>query len=253
MSAAVVAVGATLLLDLKRLENMRVRLTWAFCLSVLLGVTGGVNAEVRVSTATDPTAALDGRLTQLLGSERQALSAVRPDRLRQLTAPPRPRLSARRNGGGSEITYSREWLKSLPRASGGNEWSCLAEALYFEARGESVRGQFAVAEVILNRVDSASYPDTICGVVNQGTGRRYQCQFSYTCDGQKEVINETAAYERGGKIARAMIDGTPRTLTSGATHYHTKSVNPRWARSFPRTTTIGVHHFYRAPTRLSSN
>ena len=253
MSAAVVAVGATLLLDLKRLKNMRVRLTWAFCLTVLQGVTGGVSAEVRVSTATDPTAALDSRLTQLLGSERQALSAVRPDRLRQLTAPPRPRSTARRNGDETEITYSREWLKSLPRATGGNEWSCLAEALYFEARGESVRGQFAVAEVILNRVDSASYPDTICGVVNQGTGRRYQCQFSYTCDGAKEVIRETAAHERGGKIARAMIDGAPRALTSGATHYHTKAVNPRWARSFPRTATIGVHHFYRAPTRLSSN
>jgi spore germination cell wall hydrolase CwlJ-like protein len=108
-----------------------------------------------------------------------------------------------------------------------------------------------VAEVIMNRVASSAYPDTVCGVVNQGTGRKFQCQFTYTCDGLAEVINEKSAYERLKKIAHLMVNGGPRKLTAGATHYHTKAVYPRWARKFPRTATIGVHRFYRMPTQLS--
>lgn len=154
----------------------------------------------------------------------------------------------------TEITYSRAWVDAQPKVSKTDEqWQCLAEALYFEARGESVKGQFAVAEVILNRVDHDYYPDTLCGVIKQGTGRKYQCQFTYTCDGIAEKIHEPAAFDRVGKVARLMIDGAPRGLTAGATHYHTKAVNPAWARKFPRTTTIGVHHFYRQPTRLTQN
>jgi spore germination cell wall hydrolase CwlJ-like protein len=152
-----------------------------------------------------------------------------------------------------QIERTRSWIDSQPLVNGGDEWACLAQALYFEARGESVKGQFAVAEVILNRVDSAAFPDTVCRVINQGTGRKFACQFTYTCDGIAEVIREKAAYERVGKVAKLMLDGAPRDLTEGATYYHTKAVNPRWARKFTRTTTIGVHHFYRNPTRLSQN
>lgn len=127
------------------------------------------------------------------------------------------------------------------------EWQCLSEALYFEARGESDDGLYAVGEVILNRVDSSAYPDTVCGVVNQGTGRLHACQFSYTCDGRPEVFNNSAAHERTTRIARDLLDGAPRDLTDGATHYHMYTVSPSWSRRFPRTTTIGVHHFYRRP------
>ena len=112
------------------------------------------------------------------------------------------------------------------------------------ARGETPKGQFAVAEVILNRVDSAQFPDTVCGVVNQGTGRKYQCQFTYTCDGLSDVVRDAASYRDVGKIAKLMLDGAPRALTDGAEFYHTKAVNPRWAKVFDRTTTIGAHRFY---------
>jgi spore germination cell wall hydrolase CwlJ-like protein len=145
------------------------------------------------------------------------------------------------------VRYTRDFLRNLPRATGDAEWRCLTEALYFEARGETVAGIFAVGEVILNRVDSDRYPDTVCEVIHQGTGRLFECQFTYTCDGKKETIAEPRAYDMVGKVARLMLDGKPRTLTSGATHYHTKSVAPRWSRVFARTTTIGYHHFYRMP------
>ena len=149
--------------------------------------------------------------------------------------------------------YSKAYLRSLPVVKGGKQWECLTEALYFEARGETVKGQFAVAEVILNRVASPSFPDSICRVVNQGTGRKFACQFTYTCDGRAEIIHEPKAYDMVGKVAKMMMDGMPRTLTEGATFYHTKAVRPRWSRVFERTTTIGFHHFYKKPLRVSQN
>ena len=85
------------------------------------------------------------------------------------------------------------------------EWYCLTEAIYFEARGESFQGQVAVAEVILNRVDNDRWPDTICGVVNQGTGRKYACQFSYTCDGIPDTVNDRGSWSKLGRIAKIMI------------------------------------------------
>ena len=93
-------------------------------------------------------------------------------------------------------------MRSLPVAKGGKEWACLTEALYFEARGETVKGQFAVAEVILNRVSSPSFPDTICGVINQGTGRKFACQFTYTCDGRAEVIREPKAMKWWARLRK---------------------------------------------------
>ncbi|MCF6431379.1 MULTISPECIES: cell wall hydrolase [unclassified Leisingera] len=144
-----------------------------------------------------------------------------------------------------QIEYSKAWLDAQPKAAGGEQFACLAEALYFEARGETVKGQFAVAEVILNRVKSAQFPNSLCGVIKQGTGRKYQCQFTYTCDGHKEVINEKKAYQRVAKVARAALNGLKSELTGGATYYHTTAVRPRWSRTFTNTTRIGVHLFYR--------
>ena len=132
------------------------------------------------------------------------------------------------------------------------QWKCLAEALYFEARGEPVEGQFAVAEVILNRVDSPKFPNSICKVVNQGTGRKHACQFSYTCDGKFERIANMAVYNQLVVIARAMIDNSMRQLSGGATYYHNTSVQPSWARRFEHTATIGIHKFYK-PSRRSAN
>ncbi|MEQ3626828.1 MAG: cell wall hydrolase [Celeribacter sp.] len=187
---------------------------------------------------------LNARLTELLGQERSAFQAVSGTRIRKLTEPP---LSGEARAKIVPITYSQDWLREQPGAAGGEAWECLTQALYFEARGESVKGQFAVAEVILNRVGSSLYPDSVCGVVNQGTGKLYQCQFTFTCDGAAETVHEPRAWTRAGKIARLMLDGAPRTLTAGATHYHTNAVSPSWAGKFARTTQIGVHLFYRHP------
>ena len=124
---------------------------------------------------------------------------------------------------------------------------CLTEALYHEARGESVKGQRAVAEVILNRVDSGAFPRTVCGVINQPS------QFSYTIGGKKKIGNK-AAYLRARDIARHALAGAPRVLTGGATYFHTTYAKPSWAKRFTRTTKIGAHVFYRrGGQRIASN
>lgn len=206
-------------------------------------------ATTKIAWAEDLLAA---RLEALLGTEREAVRVIPSARLAALSAPP---AASARNVDTVPVSfaYDNSFLSQQPVASGNAQWRCLSEALYFEARGESVQGLFAVGEVILNRVDSSAYPNSVCGVINQGTGRRYACQFTYTCDGHPEHINEPAAFVRTGQIARLLLDGAPRDLTDGATHYHTRAVSPSWARRFPRTTTIGVHHFYRQPVRTASN
>lgn len=143
-----------------------------------------------------------------------------------------------------EEGLTEAWLMAQPAPEGDAQWQCLTEALYFEARGESLEGQIAVAEVILNRVDSPLYPRTVCGVVKQrGSGG---CQFSYVCSGKKK-LREKAAADLAGRIARAMLDGAPRRLTDGATHFHTRGVKPGWSKRFSRTASIGSHLFYRQP------
>ncbi len=183
---------------------------------------------------------------KVMDQEARSLNAAATAHLQRLVTPAP-------EGGIKAMQYNRGWLDAQRFRTGGSEWQCLSEALYFEARGETVKGQFAVAEVILNRVDSPNYPGSVCGVVNQGasSGRKYACQFSYACDGNPETIHERGAFQRVGKVARLMLEGAPRQLTEGATHYHTTAVSPRWARKFPMTAQIGVHRFYREPLRLS--
>lgn len=144
-------------------------------------------------------------------------------------------------------SFNRQILDAMPPATGGPQWKCLSEALYFEARGEDIWGQIAVAEVILNRVDSPRFPDNVCAVVRAGTGQRNRCQFSYYCDGKAEAIRNPTAYERIKKIAAMMMEGRARVLTDGAVFYHTKAVTPSWTQAMVRTTVIGDHIFYRYP------
>lgn len=184
-------------------------------------------------------------LKDVLIKEQQGLKSVKLSRLERMLLPDEGRTDAR---------YSQGWLDDLPAVKGGQQWQCLTEALYFEARGETVKGQFAVAEVIMNRAESSRFPGSVCGVVKQGAGgRKNMCQFSYACDGLPETMSETEAVERAGKIARIIVDGGPRPLTKGATYYHAKWVSPRWSRKFARTATIGVHHFYKPGIEISQN
>lgn len=202
---------------------------------------------VALSFGARPAAAdlpLEQSLAMALSAEREAMRGVPSSLVVRVTAPVEDSQEIQR--------YEREFLMSMPRASG-RQVECLQEAIYHEARGEDIYGQFAVAEVILNRVDLRNYPNSVCGVVHQNAHRRNACQFSYACNGRSRAMPERRARRLAGAIAQVLMGGAPRELTSGATHFHTTGVSPRWSRSFERTAQFGAHLFYREPTRLSRN
>jgi len=123
---------------------------------------------------------------------------------------------------------------------------CLAEAVYFESRGEKVRGQIAVAQVVMNRVFSGYYPNTVCGVVYQNKNRHLACQFTFACDNVRDVIEEPDMWDRAKRIAKAMLDGQlwlPEVAKS--THYHAYWVRPSWVHEMKKMYKYGVHTFYR--------
>ena len=143
--------------------------------------------------------------------------------------------------------FSKGALDSLRMPKMNGELKCLSEALYFEARGEQIEGQIAVADVIINRKESKRFPNTICGVVSEGSHKRNACQFSYNCDGKLETITEKKIYERILKLSQMLLEPSARFLTSGATFYHSKLVSPSWSKKFIKTNEIGNHVFYKLP------
>ena len=215
-------------------------------MSICIGLALQVFA-LQPGMASDRSSAVPSvELEAALRHENAMVSAMPLSRVAVLTSP-RPEERPK----GSKVRYSRRWLRSLAKPTGGKQWACLAEAIYFEARGEPVEGQFAVAEVILNRVDSPKFPNSICKVVRQGTGRKHACQFSYNCDGKLEYIANGSAYDQAKRVARVSMDRKTRPLTKGATFYHATFVSPSWARSFQHVATIGVHKFYKPVRRVA--
>lgn len=124
---------------------------------------------------------------------------------------------------------------------------CLAEAVYYEARSESLFGQIGVAEVISNRVRDHRFPNTICEVVYQGATRTTGCQFTFTCDGALSRAPKGWRWEQAQSIAAHVIMDLNELQTAGATHYHATYVDPVWNSGLIRTTRIGRHIFYRFP------
>ena len=135
----------------------------------------------------------------------------------------------------------------LAVAALGAEQLCLAEAMYYEARGEGADGQKAIAEVILQRTHDGNYPKTICGVVHEGAKRHTGCQFSFTCDGSMKRPKNAIAWRRVRELASGIMEGAVRlgALTGRATHFHAVDVQPVWAGNLMRTAQIGNHVFYR--------
>jgi len=215
-------------------------------MSICIGLAVQVFA-LQPGMASDRSAAVPSvELEAALRHENSMVSAMPLSRVAVLTSP-RPEERPK----GSQVRYSGRWLRSLAKPTGGKQWACLSEAIYFEARGEPVEGQFAVAEVILNRVDSPKFPNSICKVVRQGAGRKHACQFSYNCDGKLEYIANGSAYDQAKRVARVSMDRKTRPLTKGATFYHATFVSPSWARSFQHVATIGVHKFYKPVRRVA--
>ncbi len=149
------------------------------------------------------------------------------------------------------------------------ELYCMAMNIYFEAKSEPKAGQYAVADVTLNRVNDSRYPNSICEVVLQGPTReswktrqnetltederkfypvKHRCQFSWYCDGKSDKVRDGDAWRKAQEYAyRIVVEGKYRGITEGATHYHATYVSPKWAPQLDLVGRVGRHIFYRWP------
>ena len=187
----------------------------------------------------------------LLGVVIENHGTERAAQLRHLPVPPAPlnSLSARTSETLADFVMAR--LNDDPFLSGYDpdrldpQTYCLAQAVYFEARSEPLSGQLAVAQVVLNRVKSPAYPDTVCGVVFQNQNWRHRCQFSFACDGLSDKPYNRPAWAVSATIAEIAKRRAWDDLTHNATHYHADYVQPRWRLALTSTVRHGRHLFYR--------
>ena len=152
------------------------------------------------------------------------------------------------------LAYARETTAPTPadlsidkfgHQDSAKDINCMAEAIYFEARGETYRGQVAVGQVVMNRLAHPIYPKDICQVVFQNQQMHNACQFSFACDGIPETVNDPKSWKQADAIARGVISGSLYLPEVGkATHYHANYVYPDWAPRLKRVTKIGHHIFY---------
>jgi spore germination cell wall hydrolase CwlJ-like protein len=155
---------------------------------------------------------------------------------------------ARVTGGDGEKIPSGIFGALSEKEFRAREFRCMATAIYFEARGETVKGQTAVGQVIMTRVRSDYYPNTICGVVYQGQWNRNACQFSFACDGEPDAPKNRQQWATAIDVAKKVISGQAYLKEIGdATHYHATYVSPDWRKMMTKVAKVGVHVFYKAP------
>ena len=126
-----------------------------------------------------------------------------------------------------------------------DEITCLAQNIYFEARSEPTEGMLAVGHVVLNRLASSRFPDTVCKVVRQGGAqKRHRCQFSWWCDGRSDKTHDKVAWDAARLIAWFVYNGQTVDPTGGALWYHADYVSPYWREAYVAGPQIGRHIFY---------
>jgi spore germination cell wall hydrolase CwlJ-like protein len=150
---------------------------------------------------------------------------------------------------GKAITRSEiKTVDTSGRESMDDAITCLARTIYWEARGRDRRVMHGVANVVMNRLRNGGFPDSICGIVKQGSEKK-GCQFSWWCDGRPDSAQEAKPYETSKEIARKALNRQLKDLTGGALYFHGKGVKPSWEKDFIKTIRIDGLTFYRPPRR----
>jgi spore germination cell wall hydrolase CwlJ-like protein len=149
-------------------------------------------------------------------------------------------------GPAGERLSNRFKFAAVGALDGARDLDCLTQAVYYEARGESVRGQAAVAQVVLNRVRHPAFPKTICAVVFQGAGRRKtDCQFSFVCDGSMRLSRDHGAWDKAQHVAARALSGVIVADIGNATHFHASRLGAQWGDGLIRVAQVGLHVFYK--------
>lgn len=237
--------------------------------STLTDIKSAPGASIAASMPTATPEAVQGAL-QLSDIAARSQASVPPDEIQLVSLPAQeipqgPATSAPAPDNGTIVASAVPLIPlnkvPLPRAApppspadrlnlSGKEYSraerCLANAIYFEARSEPIRGQMAVAQVVINRVFSGFYPADVCGVVYQNANRHLACQFTFACDGKSKIITERRHWAIANRIARQTLDGQIYVPEVGkSTHYHAAYVSPNWTHEMRRLVRFGLHSFYR--------
>jgi spore germination cell wall hydrolase CwlJ-like protein len=212
-----------------------------FSETMLQREAAGMNpGALRVARQHDP-------FTTAGAPERDRQAAILAASLeRRQAAAPTPAMVRASFGGAYQRPVDPQHLAGpLDRS---RELDCLTQAVYFEARGETSRGQAAVAQVVMNRVKHPAFPKTVCGVVFQGAAS-HGCQFSFVCDGSMRHGHEGDAWTRARKVAARALAGVAAADIGSATHFHTTGVAPAWGPRMLRVAQVGLHVFYRFSPR----
>ncbi len=219
----------------------------------------GTDEEARISydlpdqPMPAETAPLPGELVRL---DDPKVTGVAPMRFDGIPEPPSAQPSTPTPGKLAEMARRGKKARTTlvaQRKHFAAEQLCMAKAIYFEARGEPAVGQMAVAGVVMNRVRSRRYPNTVCKVVFQNEQWRNACQFSFACDGKPEIARNKRQWRRAQYLAKAFITGKKKAVgIRRAMYYHADYVKPKWARQMRKVKTIGRHIFYERRTRVAS-
>jgi spore germination cell wall hydrolase CwlJ-like protein len=180
----------------------------------------GIAAEAPINSLPAPAGA------QAVGSDAQKINASRPF-------------------ADAPILPMRPFVLKTDAEDKARAVHCLTQAIYYEAAREPLKGQQAVAQVVLNRVRHPAYPKTVCGVVYQGASLPTGCQFTFTCDGSLRWRPEPDLWQRAETVARQALAGYVDKEVGSATHYHAAYVAPYWAPTLVKMTQVGQHIFYR--------
>lgn len=250
--------GQNALIESETLPARQPRPIWLLSLvaaaQVLLACLGGLFAAVHDPASGPEHARLSGL------SRTPALSTIRTSAPAMATAGDESALirlqdlspeEARRWNAANPVSRAPNpparpfHLKAAGALDEARALDCLTAAVYYEAALESVEGQRAVAQVVLNRMRHPAFPKSVCGVVFQGAERTTGCQFTFTCDGSLRRDPEPTLWERSRGVARAALNGYVMRKVGNATHYHAVYVAPYWSPSLAKVGTIGAHVFYR--------
>lgn len=215
-----------------------------FTEEALSAAAGGLDASaLSIARRHDP-------YTVAGGAQRDRQAELLTARLEQLRSQPRSDLR--------QISLTSTGPAARPFRLGNaldesRDLECLTQAVYYEARGEGRDGMKAVAQVVLNRARHPAFPNSVCGVVFQGAGRRTGCQFSFTCNGSMRRGVNPVAWDRARDIASKALSGAVFASVGNATHFHTTGVSPGWRNSLIRVSQVGSHLFYRFGGRSGSS
>jgi spore germination cell wall hydrolase CwlJ-like protein len=211
----------------------------------LLAVTVALYAIAAISLSLPLPGAPGAGSTPELAAASRAAEQMTAQALRPVDALTAQQINAAMPLEGAGAPASPFALRFASDADRLRSLQCMTEAIYYEAATEPVEGRRAVAQVILNRLRHPAYPNSVCGVVFQGSERRTGCQFSFTCDGSLGRAPMAPYWQQARQLAEEALAGYVHRPVGYATHYHANYVVPYWASSLTKSANIGTHIFYR--------